>query len=72
MKLYEIEFTFTPEDQDGVGEGLVTVAADNEDDAREAFSNFLDGMNDVEITSVRLVVDDPNLDANNYRPRTLQ
>lgn len=72
MKLYEIHFTFTPTDNDGIGEGLITVSADTEDDAKERFAMFLDGLSDVEIIEIREVVDNPNLLEADYVPRTLQ
>lgn len=69
MKLYEVVFTFTPAD-DSSGEGVVTISARDEEEAREAVLEFLGEAPDLNISSIKEIVELP--DQLDFTPRTLQ
>ena len=71
MKIYEIHFTFTPPDPTSSGEGLVTISADNQEDAEKKFLEFLDGVEEVVIQEVREIAESPGI-TEDLTPRTLQ
>lgn len=69
MKIYEVYFTFTPDDPTSSGEGLVTVEAETSIAAEEAFNDIMGDIKDVAIQEIREIVEIPeNVD---FTPRTI-
>ncbi len=69
MKIYEVFFTFTPDDPTASGEGLVTVEASSSLEAEEVFNDVMGDIKDVAVKEIREVVEIPeNVD---FSPRTL-
>lgn len=69
MKVFEVHFTYTPPDPSMAGEGLVTVSAASQDEAKAAFLEFMEDINSLEIKEIREVVELPeHLD---LTPRTI-
>lgn len=70
MKIYEVYFTFNPDDPTASGEGFVTVEANTPIEAEELFNDVMADVKDVAIQEIREVVEIPeNID---FTPRTLQ
>jgi hypothetical protein len=69
LKLFEAQFTFTPDDETS-GEGVITISAASEEEARAALLDLLGEVNDLQITEIREVAVLP--DGITFEPRTLQ
>lgn len=69
MKLFEVHFTFTPNDPDSVGEGLITVEAETPEEAKDAFLFVMENTPDLNLIEIKEVVVLP--DHADFSPRTL-
>lgn len=69
--IYEVTFTFTPEDEYVNGEGFVTVIATSEEEARKTIHQAMGDAKDLNVTEVREIA---NIDSNypHEAHRTLQ
>jgi hypothetical protein len=58
--IYQIAFTFTPDDDYVNGEGFVTVFASNEDVARKTVHDMMGEAKDFTITEIEKIADVPD------------
>jgi hypothetical protein len=69
LKLFEAQFTFTPDDETS-GEGILTITAETVEEARKALEDVLGEVTDLQITEIREIAVLP--DNVPFEPRTLQ
>jgi hypothetical protein len=55
--IFEVAFTFTPEDEFVNGEGFVTLIASSEDEARKLITEMMGDAQDLSITQVNKIAD---------------
>jgi hypothetical protein len=58
--IYQIAFTFTPNDEYVNGEGFVTVFANNEDVARQVVHEMMGDAKDLTILEIQKIADVPD------------
>jgi hypothetical protein len=58
--IYQITFTFTPDDEHVNGEGFVTVFANNDDVARQIVHDMMGDAKDLMILEIQKIADVPD------------
>jgi hypothetical protein len=58
--IYQVVFTFTPDDEYINGEGFVTVFASNEDVARQTIYDMMGDAKDLTIVEIQKIADVPD------------
>jgi hypothetical protein len=68
LKLFEIQFTYTPDD-DTSGEGVITAEGESLEAVKELIHDFLGDLPDLVVTEIREIVEIPEY--TQFTPRTL-